>query len=436
MILIYESEARLDRYLMTNRTRFGKPLREAHWTFAPGVVNLNHGSYGAAPKDVLEAQSKALYDSVGFPDKFIRQQHYGISMAARRELSHVLDADVDNLTLCVNATTALNAVIRSYPFARGDKVLKFTTIYGSIDNTLRMMNEKFGLGIAEIRLDYSGDPPSFEAIASMLAAKLEEDSSIRMAIFDVVTSQPGVRFPFERCVEVCRQHNVLSCVDGAHCIGLVDVSLRNVRPDFFTSNAHKWFLSSRSVAALYVDPAHHKAINSLPVSAIYYPASQKLSPDKEKTRLADTFDYVGTADHSAVQSLPAAAKFRREVLGGENEILSYQRELSQKAASYLCKELNTKEVGDYGIEYRTAIFTLLYPEQPPEKDHPRLQEFVESYMMDKWLTHIPVSSYNGVIYIRFSAAVYLDMDDFKYGAKIVKDCLAAWRKKISQCRVQ
>lgn len=420
---------------MTKPIQFGRPLREAHWAFTPGVVNLNHGSYGAAPKVVIDAQSKALHDSMGFPDQYIRERHYGISMAARQELANVLDADIDNLVLCVNATTALNAVIRSYPFARGDKVLKFTTIYGSIDNTLRMMNEKFGLEVAEIRLDYSGEPPSFDEIAGMLAAKLEEDSSIRMAIFDVVTSQPGVRFPFERCVEVCREYGVLSCVDGAHCVGLVDVSLKQVKPDFFTTNAHKWFFSSRSVAALYVDRAHHHLINSLPVSAVYYPASQVLSPEKEKVRLAETFDYVGTADHSAVQAIPTAARFRREVLGGEKEILRYQRELSEKAAAYLCRELGTREVGDYGSEYRTAIFTLLYPEQPPQEDHPVLQNFVERYMVEKWNTHIPVSSYGGVMFIRFSAVAYLDMDDFAYAAKVVKDCLAAWQKRNSKCRV-
>lgn len=48
----------------------------------------------------------------------------------------------------------------------------------------------------------------------------DPDVPIRMAMLDAVSSVPAVRFPFERVIQLCREHNILSVVDGAHALGI------------------------------------------------------------------------------------------------------------------------------------------------------------------------------------------------------------------------
>ena len=62
---------------------------------------------------------------------------------------------------------------------------------------------------------------------------------VKVAVFDTVVSMPGLRMPFERLVEECREEGVLSLVDGAHGIGHVELDLGRLDADFFVSNCHK-----------------------------------------------------------------------------------------------------------------------------------------------------------------------------------------------------
>ena len=65
--------------------------------------------------------------------------------------------------------------------------------------------------------------------------KLCDRCDPRIAIFDTIVSMPGVRMPYERLVEVCREESVLSVVDAAHCIGMLslsDMNLGKLQPDF------------------------------------------------------------------------------------------------------------------------------------------------------------------------------------------------------------
>ena len=77
----------------------------------------------------------------------------------------------------------------------------------------------------------------FEACIKSINAT--EGRRVRLAIFDTITSNPGLRIPYERLTEICRKHEVLSLVDAAHGIGHISLNLTVLDPDFFMSNVHK-----------------------------------------------------------------------------------------------------------------------------------------------------------------------------------------------------
>lgn len=67
----------------------------------------------------------------------------------------------------------------------------------------------------------------------------EAGHNVKVAIFDTVVSMPGLRMPFEQLTSACKELGVLSCVDGAHGVGHIDLDLEKLDCDFFVSNCHK-----------------------------------------------------------------------------------------------------------------------------------------------------------------------------------------------------
>lgn len=65
---------------------------------------------------------------------------------------------------------------------------------------------------------------------------------VRLVVIDSIASVPGVIYPWEQVVALCRKYGALSLVDAAHSIGQHKVDMKKADPDFFISNCHKWLM--------------------------------------------------------------------------------------------------------------------------------------------------------------------------------------------------
>ena len=93
----------------------------AHWALDPAITFLNHGSFGACPRPVLEAQRRWRDRLEAQPVQFFARDLPGLLATARGELGAFVGADPDDLAFVANATGAVNAIVRSLRFAPGDE---------------------------------------------------------------------------------------------------------------------------------------------------------------------------------------------------------------------------------------------------------------------------------------------------------------------------
>lgn len=151
-----------------------------------------------------------------------------------------LNVPTNEIVYVKSATVAINTVLRNLSFSPQDMIIYFSTIFSACEMTIQSVMETTELKAQKIQCVF---PMSHDDIVTKFEQTVqqakEEGFNVRIAIFDTVTSMPGVRLPFERLTEVCREHGVLSCIDGAHGVGQIPINLGKIKPDFFVSITHK-----------------------------------------------------------------------------------------------------------------------------------------------------------------------------------------------------
>lgn len=400
-----------------NNSPFGSDFGKRFFGFGNTIVNLNHGSFGAVPKQILDARVRHMKEIANFPDAFFKFNVFPKVEHSRKLMADFLDADVENLVLVTNATTALNTVLRSYPLSTGDKVLFCNTIYASCLHTLQFLENRQDIVPVQLTLKY---PLTDDQIVDLFSNAIIEHQP-KIVFFDTVSSSPSARIPWERLVEKCRQNGTLSCVDGAHGAGLIPISLRSARPDFFTTNLHKWLFVPNSCAVLYVDKKHHHHVHTMPVSAYYVDDNVTLDPKKEQTRLGDMFVYTGTIDYSAILTIPDALEFRKNVCGGEEAIRTYCKQLAEEGGRLAAQEFGTELLTGGSTDIITSMVNVRLPLNVPKGERGKVGGDICEYLYRCRDTFIPVFEYNDALWVRFSAQVYLGIEDFKYGIQSLKD---------------
>lgn len=208
---------------------------------APTHTPLNHGSFGTYPKSVQKRLRECQAMSEARPDNFQRYDYPVMLDRSRAAMASFLDTPVDEVVFVPNATTAINVVLHNLRFGKGEIILHLSTLYGSVAKMIEYLHETRGVESMNVAVEY---PIDDDLLVSRFRMEIKRVNSgkwrkVKIAIFDTISSLPGVRVPWERLVEVCREEGVLSLVDGAHGVGHIDLGLSEVQPDFFTSNCHK-----------------------------------------------------------------------------------------------------------------------------------------------------------------------------------------------------
>ena len=219
---------------------FGQPMRDKHFSFAPTYGPLNHGSFGTYPKSVRDRLRYCQDLAEARPDTFVRFQYPDMLDTNRKALADFLSLPVDEVVFVPNVTTAVNVVLRNLKFEEGDVIVLLSTVYGSVEKTVKHLEETTPVKTVNMTVQYPiNDNSLVERFHDAIKGAKVEGKNVRLASFDTVSSLPGVMVPWERLVAICKAESVLSLVDGAHGVGCIDVPIAKIQPDFFTSNLHK-----------------------------------------------------------------------------------------------------------------------------------------------------------------------------------------------------
>jgi isopenicillin-N epimerase len=374
------------------------------WSLDPEVKFLNHGSFGACPNRVLEAQQRLRSQLESEPLRFFMREWEILLDNARSQLGEFIGASIQDLVFVPNATTGVNSVLRSLEFSPHDELLTTDHEYNACRNVLNFVANRTGatVVVAKVPFPIESAEQLIEAVIKRVTPKT------RLALLDHITSQTGLILPIQQLVKELEMRGVDTLIDGAHAPGMVRLNLQEIGATYYTGNCHKWLCAPKGAAFLYV--RRDKQVSIRPVT-ISHGAN---SPRTDKSRFQLEFDWMGTSDPTAYMCVPEAIKYMGSLLvGGWDGLMQQNHQLALQGRNIICEALGILPACPDEMIGSMAVVPM------PESLEKYAYLDLHDKLLDKFNIEVQVIPWQEKfkLLVRISSQIYNQLEEYEYLAE-------------------
>ncbi len=394
---------------------------KSQYLLDPEVIFLNHGSFGATPRPVLEACQAFQCELEREPVRFLSTRARELLYESRTALAEYVGAGADDIVYFSNPTTAMNVVARSLADAysagngqgavgrpplrlrEGDEILSTDHEYGAMERTWRYVCYRTGAHFVRqhIPTPVTSQADFVERFWSGVTPRT------RVIFLSHITSPTALIFPLDEICRRAREAGILTVVDGAHAIGQIPLDLAGLGVDIYTGACHKWLSAPKGCAFLYTHPDVQAWLEPLVVSFGW--ESDRPGP----SRYVDWHQWQGTRDLSPFLAIPAAIAFQRanhwDAVRRRCHLMAIETRRRIHALSNLpaiCPEPNVPPAGA-AIPDSSAWFCQMFSARLPRVN----ADLLRQRMWDIYHIEVPLGPWQDQVRVRVSFQGYNDQAD-------------------------
>jgi isopenicillin-N epimerase len=361
------------------------------WRLDPAFAYLNHGGFGVTPEAVFAEQDRWRTRIERNPTHFLTYEVEDALRAATVPVASAIGAAAEDVVFVENATTGLNAVLRSLDFEPGDEILITSLSYPAIRKAAYYAASRCGARVieAEIPLPLSDKAALLRAVAARLNIRT------KLAIFDHIASHSALLLPAAELTRLAHEAGARVMIDGAHAPGQIPLDIAALGADWYVGNLHKWYFAPRSCGFLWASKAQQPATRPLAISHGYGEGFRA------------EFEWTGTRDVTPALATPAAIDFH-ESLGGA-ALMARNRALVSEAASMLAARWRTGLAGP--SDAFAAMATVRLPlggEANGARANALMRELAERHRISAAVVML-----EGALWARVAAQAYNEIADYE-----------------------
>jgi cysteine desulfurase/selenocysteine lyase len=196
---------------------------------------------------VLQAQLDVLRRSEVDPYSPWPSQYPG-PQEARPKLAGLLNAQLSEIAFTRNSTESMNIIAMGLDLKPEDEILTTTHEHYGGWSCWQNRHDQFGNPIRKIDLH---DPPEDEdGLVRLFEAAIRPETKVLS--FCHVTCTTAWRFPVKQICAMARERGIITVVDGAQSVGMIQVDVKDLGCDFYVSSTHKWLFTPKGTGFLYI----------------------------------------------------------------------------------------------------------------------------------------------------------------------------------------
>ena len=223
----------------------------------PKITFLNNGTMGITPLPVLEALNKSfrnLAENAAYP------MHDG---SFEEQLAQIIGCKGSELAITKNVSEGVNLACRAIPLKKGDEVIitRHEHVGGCAPWLYRAKTEGIVLKVIELG-NTAGE--------TLQRVKDAKTSKTKVVALPHIPCTIGQILPIKEICTWARENQIISAIDGAHPLGMVEFNLKDIGCDYYSGCFHKWLLGPIGTGFFFASEAilnqsviHHVAAYSV-----------------------------------------------------------------------------------------------------------------------------------------------------------------------------
>lgn len=209
---------------------------------------MNHAACSPCPRSVRKAIERHLEDWTDMSPAFWDLVPFAGEEGTKRSkevFARFVGARTDEIALVPNTNLGLNAIVHSLKYPHGSNVVMADPRLEHPTTLIRVLKENKGVDLRYVWEDKDHRIPVDGY------GKVVDDKTVFVFCGHVEYST-GVRNQLPALAEIAHKHGAYLLVDGFQAAGALEVDVKRLDVDFYSTGTYKWLMGIKGASYLYV----------------------------------------------------------------------------------------------------------------------------------------------------------------------------------------